>query len=137
MSDSKQNKTKNGTAKKRAKVIGALLVPTIAAGAVWYFLIRTPAGPQNVIKVSGRIEGDDATVASKIAGRIREIHVREGDQVKAGQVVALIDDEQVRAREEQHQSLVFEAEARVLSAEQQIAVLNAQLEESNIGVDQA
>lgn len=136
MSDSKQNKT-NGAAKKRAKVIVALLVLTIAAGAVWYFLIRTPAGPQNVIKVSGRIEGDDATVAAKIAGRIREIHVREGDQVKAGQVIALIDDEQVRAREEQQQSLVLEAEARVLSAEQQIAVLDAQLEESNIGVDQA
>ena len=137
MSDSKQNKTKNGAAKKRAKIIVALLVLTIAAGAVWYFLIRTPAGPHNIIKVSGRIEGDDATVSAKIAGRIREIHVREGDQVKAGQVVALIDDEQVRAREEQQQSQVLEAEARVLSAEQQIAVLNAQLEESNIGVDQA
>lgn len=136
MSDPKQNKT-NGAAKKRAKIIVALLVLTIAAGAVWYFLIRKPAGPQNVIKVSGRIEGDDATVAAKIAGRIREIHVREGDRVKAGQVIAVIDDEQVRAREEQQQSLVLEAEARVLSAEQQIAVLNAQLEESNIGVDQA
>ena len=137
MSDSQTKKTKNGAAKKRAKVVLALLVLAIAGTAVWYFLIRTPSGPQNVIKVSGRIEGDDATVAAKVAGRIREINVREGDQVKAGQVIALIDDEQVQAREEQQQSLVREAEARVLSAQQQIAVLNAQLEESNIGVDQA
>ena len=137
MSDSQTKKTKNGAAKKRAKVVVALLVLAIAGTAVWYFLIRTPSGPQNVIKVSGRIEGDDATVSAKVAGRIREINVREGDQVKAGQVIALIDDEQVQAREEQQQSLVREAEARVLSAQQQIAVLNAQLEESNIGVDQA
>ena len=137
MSDSQTKKTKNGAAKKRAKVVLALLVLAVAGTAVWYFLIRTPAGPANVIKVSGRIEGDDATVSAKVAGRIREINVREGDQVKAGQVIALIDDEQVRAREEQQQSLVREAEARVMSAQQQIAVLNAQLEESNIGVDQA
>ena len=125
------------SAKKAIKPIVALLVLLIAGGAVWYFFIRTPPAPKNLIKLSGRIEGDDTVVATKIPGRIREIQVREGDQVKAGQVIALIDDEQVRAREEQEQSKVQQAEARVLAAQQQIAVLNAQLEESNIGVDQA
>jgi multidrug efflux pump subunit AcrA (membrane-fusion protein) len=28
------------------------------------------------------------------------ISVREGDQVKAGQTIAMLDDEQIRAREE-------------------------------------
>jgi len=119
------------------KIFLALLVLAMAGGAIWYFLIRTPPAPRNLIKLSGRIEGDDTTVSTKIAGRIREIQVREGDQVKAGQVIALIDDEQVRAREEQERSNVSQAEARALAAQQQIAVLNAQLEESNIGVDQA
>jgi HlyD family secretion protein len=123
--------------KKVLKPILALLVLAMAGGAIWYFLIRTPPAPRNLIKLSGRIEGDDTTVSTKIAGRIREIQVREGDQVKAGQVIALIDDEQVRAREEQERSNVSQAEARALAAQQQIAVLNAQLEESNIGVDQA
>lgn len=123
--------------RKPIKILIALLVLSIAGGSIWYFLIRTPAEPQNLIKLSGRIEGDDTTVSTKVAGRIREIQVREGDPVKAGQVIAVIDDEQVRAREEQERSKVLQAEARVLSAQQQIAVLNAQLEESNIGVDQA
>lgn len=123
--------------KKVVKPIVALLVLSIIGTAVWYFFLRTPATPANLIKLSGRIEGDDTTVGTKISGRISEIQVREGDQVKAGQVIALIDDEQVRAREEQEQSNVTQAEARVLTAQQQIAVLNAQLEESNIGVDQA
>jgi len=123
--------------KKVLKPILALLVLAMAGGAIWYFLIRTPPAPRNLIKLSGRIEGDDTTVSTKIAGRIREIQVREGDQVKAGQVIALIDDEQVRAREEQERSNVSQAEARALAAQQQIAVFNAQLEESNIGVDQA
>ena len=123
--------------RKPIKILIALVVLLITGGAIWYFVIRKPAEPQNLIKLSGRIEGDDTTVSTKIAGRIREIQVREGDQVKAGQVIAMIDDEQVRAREEQERSKVLQAEARVLSAQQQIAVLNAQLEESNIGVDQA
>lgn len=132
MSDAKEKRVP-----KPVKVIVALLVLSIAGGAIWYFLIRTPPAPRNLITLSGRIEGDDTTVATKVPGRIREIQVREGDQVKAGQVIALIDDEQVRAREEQEQSKVLQAEARVSSAQQQIAVLTAQLEEMNIGVDQA
>ena len=123
--------------KKPLKILVVLLVLSIAGAAIWYFLIRTPPAPRNLIRLSGRIEGDDTTVSTKIAGRIREIQVREGDQVKAGQLIALIDDEQVRAREQQEQSNVLQAEARVLASQQQIAVLNAQLEEINIGVDQA
>jgi HlyD family secretion protein len=144
MSDAKENKTETSktpvrtrSSKKLIKAVLALVVVSAAGGSAWYFFLRTPKGPHNVIKVSGRIEGDDATVSSKIAGRIREIHVREGDKVTAGQVIALIDDEQVRAREEQEQSRVSQAEARVLSAQQQIAVLEAELERSNIGVGQA
>ncbi|HEV8136404.1 MAG TPA: HlyD family efflux transporter periplasmic adaptor subunit [Pyrinomonadaceae bacterium] len=122
---------------KLKKAVIALVVLSLAGGAVWYFLIRKPAGPKNLIKLSGRIEGDDATVSTKIAGRIREITVREGDHVKVGQLIAVIDDDQVNAREEQEESKVLQAEARLRSAQQQVSVLQAQLEESNIGVDQA
>ena len=122
---------------KIKKVVIALIVLSLAGGAVWYFLIRKDAGPKNLIKLSGRIEGDDATVSTKIAGRIREITVREGDHVKVGQLIAVIDDDQVNAREEQEESKVQQTEARLRSAQQQVSVLQAQLEESNIGVDQA
>lgn len=138
MSDSTIDKKSPSRAKFMIRRAAALtIVLAIIGTAVWYFLLRTPATDPNIIKLSGRIEGDDATVSAKVAGRIREITVREGDQVKAGQLIAVIDDEQVRAREEQERSLVLQAEARVASARQQIAVLTAQLEQSNTGVDQA
>jgi HlyD family secretion protein len=56
--------------------------------------------PDNVIVVSGRIEGDDAAVASKLSGRIIDVRVREGDVVNAGDVIATLDDDQVRSRED-------------------------------------
>ena len=141
MPDANDNKIENnGRRKKLIKFAKATMMVTllaVAGGAIWYFFIRTPKRPENLIMVNGRIEGDEAAVSSKVAGRIREISVREGDQVKAGQVIAVIDDEQVRAREDQENSKVQQADARVLSAQQQIAVLEAQLQESNIGVEQA
>ena len=57
---------------------------------VWHFFVAGPSGQPGVIAVSGRIEGDDSAVAVKTAGRIREITVREGDHVAAGQVIAAV-----------------------------------------------
>ncbi|MBI4850865.1 MAG: HlyD family efflux transporter periplasmic adaptor subunit [Acidobacteria bacterium] len=111
-----------------------LLSITIFAGG---FFLNKPIDQNNIIMVSGRIESDDATIAAKTTGRIREITVREGDQVKAGQLIAMLDDEQLKAREQQAQSMVDQAQAKVLQAQQQIAVLQAELQQSRLGVSQA
>src|SRR5262245_47731519 len=102
MSDTKTNKTeaKEPKTPSRAtfmmrRAVALLIIAGILGGAVWFFFLRSPKKDPNVIKVSGRIEGDDAAVSAKVGGRLREITVREGDQVKAGQVIAVIDDEQV------------------------------------------
>src|SRR6478672_3947097 len=119
--------------KKRVpKVIGILAVILIIGAAVfltWWFLIRKPPVPKNIITLSGRIEGDDSVVASKTSGRTREIRVREGDVVKAGDVIAILDDEQAAAREQQAKSVIEEADTRVTHAQQQIEVLNEQLKQ--------
>ena len=65
MSDAKDNKPKS---RKPVKILIALFVIASAGAAIWYFLIRTPPAPHNLIKLSGRIEGDDTTVATKAKG---------------------------------------------------------------------
>jgi len=55
-------------------------------------------GSDRIIGLSGRIEGDDSAVASKTSGRILEVRVREGDSVNTGEILAVLDDQQVRAR---------------------------------------
>jgi HlyD family secretion protein len=118
-------------------VIGLLLVLGVAGLALWRFVLAPPALRANVIAVSGRIEGDDSAVAAKTTGRIRELTVREGDRVEAGQVLATLDDEQIRAREQQAEAAVRQAEARARVAQHQLSVLNEQLRQSQLGVDQA
>src|SRR6266403_389269 len=87
--------------------------------------------------LSGRIEGDDSAVAAKTSGRILEVRVREGDSINAGQILAGLDDQQVRAHEEQGQGAVEGAEAKAKAAKAQIDVLEEQLRQSQLQTEQA
>ena len=124
---------------RRPRILVAIVILVlIGAGfATWHFLLAPPALPPGVIAVSGRIEGDDSAIASKTTGRIREISVREGDVVKAGDVIAVLDDEQIRAREQQAEAAVQHAQARVRATAQQLEVLGEQLRQSELAVEQA
>ena len=120
-------------------IVGGILV---AAFFVWRGFFTNPAVPDNIVALSGRIEGDDSAVAPKTGGRILEIRVREGDIVKVGDVIAILDDEQVRAREQAARAALAQAEAQARSASAQMAVLQEQLhgdqlltEQSKVDVD--
>jgi HlyD family secretion protein len=118
-------------------VVVVLVVLALAGGVTWRLFFAGSGLPPGVIGVSGRIEGDDAAVGAKISGRIREITVREGDHVEAGHVIAVLDDAQIRAREQQSEAAVRQAQARVRMSQHQITVLREQLRQSEMGVEQA
>jgi len=114
-----------------------LLVVGVAVYLIWRLLFAGTAVSPNVIQLSGRIEGDSSAVAAKRSGRILEVRVREGDMVNAGDVIAVLDDEQIRAREDQARAAVADAEARAEAAHAQIAVLQEQLRQSELLTEQA
>ena len=98
---------------RRAFVALLVLVVLAAGGYAAWRLLAPPTLPAGVLAVSGRIEGDDSAVAAKTTGRIREIPVREGDTVTAGEVIAVLDDEQIaRARGAGARRRCAQAEAR-------------------------
>src|SRR6476469_8840180 len=104
---------------------------------VWRVFFAKPSQPANVVALSGRVEGDDSAVAGKTSGRLLEVNFREGDLVKAGDVIAVLDDTQVRAREDQARAGVSQAEARLRSAHQQIAILNEQFRQGGVEKSQS
>lgn len=134
MSEVKQS----GSPRRRPPVLIAVLLVAAAAGYfLWKNVFSRPELPANVIVMSGRIEGDESVVAPKTPGRILELKVREGDLVKAGDVVAVLDDEQIRAREQAAQSAVDQAEAQLRAARQQTGVLQERAKEIELQVGQA
>jgi len=122
---------------RNLKLLVVVAVIAIAVFFIWWFFIRQPPIPHNIIALSGRIEGDDSTIAAKFSGRIREIRVREGDVVDAGEVIAVLDEEQAAARVDQARSTAREADTRVTHSQDQIDVLQEQLTQARISVDQA
>jgi HlyD family secretion protein len=115
----------------------ALLVVAVIAAILWWRGVFSHRAPENVISLSGRIEGDDSAVAPKLGGRLVEVRVHEGDAVKAGDVIAMLDDEQLRAREDQARASLAQMEARARAAQEQIAVLREQLRQTELQTNQS
>ena len=105
------------------KLILILLILIGAGIGIWRFTAASSKVPDSVLALSGRIEGDDSAIAAKMSGRIAEIRFREGDSVKAGDTIAVLDDAQLRAREDQARSALLASEARERAARTQLLTL--------------
>jgi HlyD family secretion protein len=70
-----------------------LLVLAAVAGAVWW--TQRP-GPQTLV-LTGTVDGNEVVVGSKITGRIVSLTVDDGQWVKAGDLVAVLDQDELRA----------------------------------------
>src|SRR3981189_3302147 len=71
-------------ARRTIVLIALALILAACAYVVWRAFFAKPGLPENIVALSGRIEGDDSAIAPKTSGRILEMRFREGDSVKAG-----------------------------------------------------
>ena len=67
--------------------------------------------------IQGQVEVTEYRVSSKVPGRILELRVSEGDYVKAGDTLAILDAPEVRAKMEQARSAESAAAAIELKAQ--------------------
>ena len=67
--------------------------------------------------IQGQVEVSEYRVSSTVPGRILELRVKEGDYVKAGDTLAILDAPEVRAKMEQAQSAESAAAAMELKAQ--------------------
>jgi HlyD family secretion protein len=73
-------------------LIVVLLLAAAGGGVYWIENQRKPEASSSGINVSGNIEATIADVSFKIAGRVVERPVDEGYMVKQGDLIALLDD---------------------------------------------
>src|SRR5581483_45171 len=69
--------------------------------------------PVGTIFVSGRIDGDTVDISSKIPGRVVNLTVREGDLVKASEIVAWLSSEQEEAIRDSQKARIVSDERRM------------------------
>lgn len=120
--------------RRQQLLIGAGLALAAAGLAGWLWLGRSSGGP---LKLSGRIEGYETDLGARIGGRVAEVTVREGERVKAGQLLVRLDDDEVRARLRGAQARLAAARQQLNQARSQVDVLDSQIRESRLTVAQA
>lgn len=101
-------------------IIATLLLAVIITVGAWFYS-RPAKDDGSVVSGNGRIEATEIDVATKIAGRVQEILVNEGDFVAVGQVLARIQSESLEAQLLEAQAQHRQAQNAVASAEAAVA----------------
>ena len=118
-----------------------LLLAALAAGGLYWWTrepvvqvrtaeaaVRTGAAgaPNAVLNASGYVTARRrATVSSKVTGKVMEVFVEEGKAVKRGQILAKLDDSQLRAQQSVDQAQL--AAATKVAAENEARLKEAEL----------
>ena len=130
-----------------------LLVLAGAAAAGYYYSTRQPSS----LTLTGIVTTNDVIVSSQIAGQVRQLMIKEGDQVKADQLTAVIAPDELKAdttyyaqnaaglssqvheseaalRLEQRQTTdqILQAQATLASAQSQLQAARADLENARL-----
>ena len=99
--------------------VAALLVLGILGIVAWQ-KFGGKSRDDGLVSGNGRIEATEIDVAAKLPGRVKDILVREGDFVTAGQVVAVMDTEVLEAQLRQTKAELQKAQSSVATARSQL-----------------
>ena len=116
------------------RLLAALALPLLAAAC--------RRGEDGAIRLNGRVEAPLVDLAPKVTGRVVEVRVREGDRVKAGDLLVALDLGETSLSVERDRDALGSAEARLLDLQsgnrsQEVAAAEADLADKRAAVDLA
>lgn len=105
------------------KLVPFVVIAAVALAAYWLWSSTQKEGfGDGFAGGNGRLEATEIDVASKLAGRIVEIRVDEGDGVKSGEILAVMQTDSLQAKLNEAEAQVLKAKAAEISANAQVAV---------------
>src|SRR5450759_5095579 len=133
----------NTSIKKILLLAAVAIAIALGAWSVWTKLQPKGLG-EGFVNGNGRIEATEIDVATKYAGRVVDIFVREGDFVKPGQVLAQMQidvlnaqRDEARAQQQQAINAVDSADAKVNVRESDRAAAQAVVVQRESELDNA
>lgn len=109
--------------KKLKKILPFTIIVVLVAVAyyVWQSAHSDGLG-EGFINGNGRIEATEIDISTKLAGRVEKVLVQEGDFVKAGQLLAVMQTDVLRAQLNEAKAQYQKAISGEISARAQVAV---------------
>jgi membrane fusion protein (multidrug efflux system) len=136
------NPAARGAAEKKFNFRKALMAGAAVAalaGGAWYGWDYWTVGQYLVSTDDAYVKADNTTIAPKVSGYLHEVLVGDNEPVKAGQVLARIDERDFRVALDQAKADVAAAQAAITSKQAQLEVQQAAIDaaKATIEVDQA
>src|SRR6266436_4208915 len=107
----------------------------LLAGAAWYGWDYWTVGRYLVSTDDAYVKADNTTIAPKVSGYLSAVLVGDNVRVKAGQMLARIDDRDFRVALDQAKADVTAAQAAVASKQAQLEVQQAVIDAAQATID--
>ncbi len=104
-----------------------LLILIAISSLMIYQKLHKKTLPSNLIEGVGRIDGDVINLNTKYPGRVIQISVDKGDRVKKGEVVAILESLEFKAKREAILAQIKAKEKELLAKEKDFEILEKSL----------
>jgi HlyD family secretion protein len=111
----------------RLAVVVLLLLAAAGGGGIYWWRHAQTGLPPGFAWGNGRLEADEIDIDTKFAGRIAKLFVDEGDMVQPGQVVAMMDTQDLAASLKKSEALVGQAQRALDEAKANLAQQHTQV----------
>jgi len=118
---------------RKALMAGAAVA--VLAGAAWYGWEYVTVGQYLVSTDDAYVKADNTTVAPKVSGYLDQVLVGDNERVKAGQILARIDQRDFKVALDQAKADVAAAGAAIASKQAQLGVQQAVIDAAKATVD--
>jgi len=119
-------------------MIISVLIGLLAAGGLWWWI---RAG-RIVSTDDARVKGTIVAVSAKISGRVEKVAVNEGDNVQVGQVIAILEKQEIQAQVEEASANLAMMKAKLAAViagnrHQEVATANATVSQAMANLSNA
>jgi membrane fusion protein YbhG len=129
--------------KRRRPLIPVMILLVLALAVAGYFWWRSAQATESAgLAASGSVEAEQYQVAAVIAGRVSKVAVSEGEVVKQGQILIVLDQSALKLQVEQAEEGVKAARAALSNAKEDgtdpdVTAARARLNQAKAAVDLA
>lgn len=99
------------------KTLSLIILILLAAVALYLIFTHLIKPKDNYLTVSGRVEADETELGARIMGRLKSVLIEDGVNVKKGDTIALIEDDDLKSRRRQTLDRIDELSKKVSAAE--------------------
>ena len=103
------------------RIVTLLIVVGLGYGFYWFGnIFLWPPPDRSIIRVVGMVEAPEVNITSRIAGRITDLKLLEGDRVARGQIICRIEDVDIRNQLRKAEADLLQAQANMMNAKRTI-----------------